>query len=247
MAGFATGSASAHTALFQTNIGVAACVVGLAAGVVCGTFSGVVFAWMKVPSFIVTLGALTIVRGITLVYSRGVDIPIGNGTINNVGSRDLLGIPEVFIIAAVVAAVCWVIASYTPFGRRVYAIGGGERVAALSGIPVTKTKIQIFVFAGALSALGGMVLGARTEYGVVTMGTGLELTAIAAVVIGGTPLTGGVGGPAGTVVGAVIITALNAGLNIVGVSPYWQLVIIGLVLVVSVVISVDRKRIGIIK
>lgn len=249
MASFAAGAGvSEGGAPIDTNAGIIiALLAGAGVGCLMGLFNGGVFTWLRVPSFVVTLGVLTIGHGLQVVYTGGQPITIENQAIIDLGANELAGIPQTFWVALIVTAVAFVIAKYTTFGRHVYALGGSERVAKMSGVPTDRTKVMMFVLAGLFAALAGMIDAARSTSGVPTAGDGLELTAIAAVVIGGTPLTGGTGGPLGTLLGALIITSLNAGLNIVGVAPEWSPVITGGVLVVAVVISIDRKRIGIIK
>lgn len=251
MASFAAGGANGAAALGGAtvfhDIGLAAILVGLVAGLVVGFANGAIFTWLAIPSFIVTLGTLTLVRGLILVFTHGRPISIENTTLNNLGAGSMFGIPDTFLVAAGATLFCIILAHWTAIGRYIYALGGSEKVARMSGLPTARTKIIMFALAGGFAALAGMLDATRTTAGVPTQGTGLELTAIAAVVIGGTPLTGGTGGPSGTLLGALIITALNAGLNIIGVPPEWNGVITGGVLIAAVVASLDRRRIGIIK
>lgn len=249
MASFAAGAGVTEGgAPIDTNAGLLIAVaVGLGVGALAGFFNGAIFTWLRVPSFVVTLGVLTLGHGLQVVYTGGQPISLENQALIDIGTKESFGIPQTFWIAVAATAISVVIAKYTTFGRHVYALGGSERVATMSGVPTNRTKVLMFMLAGVFAATAGMLDAARSTSGVPTAGDGLELTAIAAVVIGGTPLTGGTGGPAGTLLGALIITALNAGLNIVGVAPQWSPVITGAVLITAVVISIDRKRIGIIK
>jgi ribose transport system permease protein len=249
MASFAAGSGVAEGgAPINTDAGIfAALGVGVLVGAIAGFFNGGIFTWLRVPSFVVTLGLLTLGHGLQVVYTGGRPISLENQALVNLGTNETLGIPQTFWIALGATAIAVVIARYTTFGRHVYALGGSERVATMSGVPTARVKVAMFMLSGVFAAVAGMLDATRSAAGVPTAGVGLELTAIAAVVIGGTPLTGGTGGPLGTLLGALIITALNAGLNIVGVAPQWSPVITGAVLIVAVVISIDRKRIGIMK
>ena len=249
MASFATGSDLGESGPpIHTDAGIfVALGAGVAVGLLCGLFNGGAFTWLRVPSFVVTLGLLTLGHGLQVVYTGGSPITIQNEDVMGLGANQTFGIPQTFWIALAATAVAVVIARYTTFGRHVYALGGSERVAIMSGVPTARTKVAMFMLAGVFAAVAGMIDASRSTAGVPTAGVGLELTAIAAVVIGGTPLTGGTGGPLGTLLGALIITALNAGLNIVGVDPQWSPVITGAVLITAVVISIDRRRIGIIK
>jgi ribose/xylose/arabinose/galactoside ABC-type transport system permease subunit len=218
--------------------GVAA---GVATGGACGVCNGFIFAVMKVPSFIVTLGMLSIARGLTLVYS---DIKPKSV----IGGYDVLGTaPGIYYVLAGAFAVAFVLFNATSFGRYTRAIGGEERVARLSGVPVTTMKIAIFAFAGVMTGLGGVVLSARLGIATPQAGLGLELTAIAAVVLGGTPLTGGIGNVWNTIVGALIIVVLNNGLVILGVAPEIQQIIQGAILILAVFVALERRKIGVIK
>ncbi len=157
------------------------------------------------------------------------------------------GIPNSVLIALVLIGIAAFMLNLTVFGREVRAIGGGERIAHLSGIQVDRTKILIFVLSGLLCGMAGLLQGARAMAATAQLGEGLELDAIAAVVVGGTPLTGGVGSIQGTILGALIITILSNGMNIIGLDPYFQNIVKGVVLVLSVFITIDREKIGIIK
>jgi ribose transport system permease protein len=190
---------------------------------------------------------LTSARGLVLVYTQGNPVPITDQRIVDFGLNTVAGTPIVFVAALCVVAIAYGLGAYTPFGRRIRAVGGGEVVAQLSGVNVVRVKIGVMVFAALCAGVSGMVDAARTVAADPATGSGLELTTIAAVVLGGTPLTGGVGSVMGSLFGALTITALVSGLNIVGVSPYAQQVITGAVLVAAVLISIDRRKIGVIK
>jgi ribose transport system permease protein len=157
------------------------------------------------------------------------------------------GIPHSMLIAIVMIIIAAVMLNLTVFGREVRAIGGGERIALLTGIRVDRVKIAIFALLGILCGVAGLLQSARAMSATAQLGEGLELDAIAAVVVGGTPLTGGIGSLQGTVLGALIITILSNGMNIIGLDPYFQNLVKGAVLVLSVFVTIDRKKIGIIK
>ena len=217
--------------------------VALLVGAAAGLVNGLVFTVLRVPSFIATLGMLSVARGLTIIYSDGAPIPIQDaGRVLRLGTW-----PEPVFVAALAVVVCQVIYRLTPFGRYVQGIGGNERVALLSGVPVDRTKTLIFVFSGLMAGLGGLVTAARLGAGTPQAGTGFELDVISAVVIGGTPLTGGIGNMYSTAVGALVISTLSNGLVILGVPSEVQTVIKGVVLVLAVFISLDRRKIGIIK
>jgi ribose/xylose/arabinose/galactoside ABC-type transport system permease subunit len=217
--------------------------VALLVGAAAGLVNGLVFTVLRVPSFIATLGMLSVARGVTIIYSDGAPIPIQDvGQVLNLGTW-----PTPVFVAALAVVVCQVIYRLTPFGRYVQGIGGNERVALLSGVPVDRTKTLIFVLSGLMAGLGGLVTAARLGAGTPQAGTGFELDVISAVVIGGTPLTGGIGNMYSTAVGALVISTLSNGLVILGVPSEVQTVIKGIVLVLAVFISLDRRKIGIIK
>jgi ribose transport system permease protein len=229
------------------SIGVLAILPACAIGVACGLVNGLIVAKGKVPSFIVTLGAMVVYRGIVLFFTRGAPVSIEDEAFLDTYSGRTAGIPNSVLIALVLIGVAAFILNLTVFGREVRAIGGGERIAHLSGIRVDRAKILIFVLSGLLCGMAGLLQGARAMAATAQLGEGLELDAIAAVVVGGTPLTGGVGSIQGTILGALIITILSNGMNIIGLDPYFQNIVKGLVLVLSVFITIDREKIGIIK
>jgi ribose/xylose/arabinose/galactoside ABC-type transport system permease subunit len=213
----------------------------LAVGIAAGMFNGVGFAIFRVPSFMVTLAMLSIARGLTIIVSASQ--PVNTGAILQTIGR----MPGILILFAVCFAGATILLSYTGFGRQVVAIGGQERVARLSGVPITRNKVLLFVFSGFMAAIGGIALAGRVGAATPTAAVGLELSAITAVVLGGTPLTGGIGNMTNTVVGAFIISILLNGMVILGVPSELQLVVQGLVLVGAVYLSIERIKIGIIK
>jgi ribose/xylose/arabinose/galactoside ABC-type transport system permease subunit len=215
----------------------AALIVGIAAGL----FNGLGFAVLRVPSFMVTLGMLSIARGLTIVVSASQPINVDT-TFQIIGHM-----PGILILFAVCFVGATILLNYRTFGRQAVAIGGQERVARLSGVPITRLKVLLFVFSGFMAGVGGIALAARVGAATPTAAVGLELAAITAVVLGGTPLTGGIGNMTNTVVGAFIISILLNGMVILGVPSEVQLVVQGLVLVGAVFVSLERIKIGIIK
>lgn len=217
--------------------------VALLVGLAAGAINGVVFAYGKIPSFIVTLGMLQVARGLTLVLSDGAARPLPfDGVLGNIGLA-----PWILVVGAVVTVAAAVLFQLTLFGRRVRAVGGNERVATLAGVPSRRIKVAVFAFSGFMAGAGGVVLASRLGTGSPTAGTGFELDVIAAVVIGGTPLTGGLGRITGTLVGAVIIAMLSNGLVLMGVGDATQQIVKGVVLAAAVFVSLERGKIGIIK
>jgi ribose transport system permease protein len=216
-------------------------------GVACGLLNGVVFAKGKVPSFIATMGAMVAYRGIVLYFTKGAPLSITDKGFLSVYSGRTFGIPHSAVIVLLITLVVYVVFNNTVFAREVKAIGGGERVSILTGINVDRVKITMFAFLGLLCGLAGLLQAARVMAATAQLGQGLELDVIAAVVVGGTPLTGGIGSIQGTVLGALIIAILSNGMNMIGVDPYLQSIVKGIVLVIAVFVTIDRTKIGIIK
>ena len=228
-------------------LSIFAIVPAVIVGIACGLLNGIVFAKGKVPSFSVTMGAMTAYRGIVLYWTRGAPVEITQDTFLNVFAGRTLGVPHAAIVALVILVIIYLVFENTVFGREVRAIGGGERVSILTGIRVDRVKIVMFTVLGLLCGLAGLLQAARVRAGTAQLGQGLELDVIAAVVVGGTPLTGGVGTIQGTLLGTLIITVLSNGMNMMGVDPYLQSIVKGLVLVGAVFATIDRTKIGIIK
>jgi ribose transport system permease protein len=234
-------------AIASDSFGAAAIIPATAVGILAGLINGIIVAKGKVPSFIATMGAMVVYRGIVLLFTKGAPISIeGEGFLTAFADRTF-GIPHSVIIGLLLAALAYVILNRTVFGREVRAVGGGERVAALTGIRVARVKIWMFAFLGALCGVAGLLQAARAMAATAQLGEGLELDVIAAVVVGGTPLTGGIGSIFGTMLGVLIITLLSNGMNMIGVDPYLQNIVKGTVLIAAVFLTIDRKKIGIIK
>ena len=214
-----------------------AVLAGLLTGTILGLFNGWTITKFKVPPFVATLAMLTIARGLTMLWTKG--HPISNlGTdFAYFGTGWLLGIPVPVWIAAIVILMAVFITQKTKLGRYIYAIGGNENAAKLSAINIKRVKITVYAIAGALAALGGLIITSRLDSAQPNAGASYELDAIAAVVIGGTSLSGGKGSIWGTVLGAVIIGVLNNGLVLLDVSPFWQQVVKGAVILLAVIID----------
>ncbi len=234
-------------AMFAKDYGVAAVIPAAIVGVVAGLVNGLIFAKGKVPSFMVTLGTLVAYRGLVLYFTRGAPVEIVNRPFLQTFAGRTEGIPHAAIIVLLIAVVVYIIFNFTVFGREVRAVGGGERVAILTGLKVDRVKILNFTMLGLLCGLAGTLQSARVYAATAQLGEGLELDVIAAVVVGGTPLTGGVGSVQGTILGAFIITILSNGMNMMGVDPYIQNIVKGIVLIAAVFVTIDRSKIGIIK
>ena len=221
---------------------ILAIIVGCLLGGVMGMVNGLMITKGKMAPFIATLATMTIFRGLTLVYTNGNPITgLGDSMMFQLFGRGyFLGIPVPAITMIIVFVVLWVVLHKTPFGRKTYAIGGNEKASIISGIKVARVKIMIYSLIGMLSALAGAILTSRLNSAQPTAGTSYELDAIAAVVLGGTSLTGGRGRIVGTLIGALIIGILNNGLNLLGVSSFYQMVVKGIVIAIAVLI--DRKK-----
>ncbi|MER1999631.1 MAG: ribose ABC transporter permease [Lysinibacillus sp.] len=211
-------------------------------GALLGLFNGLLVSKLKLQAFIVTLATMTMFQGITLIISDG--IPAMRLTENApildfISQGKVLGLPFPMIIFAIAFIVLYIIIEKTVFGRSVYAVGGNEEVARLSSIATDKTKTFVYVISGMMAAIAAVILTSRLSSAQPTAGVGYELDAIAAVVIGGTSLAGGKGRIVGTLIGVLIIGVLNNGLNIIGVSSFYQQVIKGLVILIAVIL--DRK------
>jgi inositol transport system permease protein len=215
---------------------------GLGVGAGCGLVNGLLIAGFKIPPFIATLGMMTAARGLALIYSNGRPISALTPEFNVLGQGVPLGIPVPIILLAAVAILAHVLLNYTRFGRHVYALGGNEQAARVSGINLSRVKVGIYVFSGLLAGLAGMVLAGRIGSGNPTLGTGYELDAIASAVIGGTSFAGGIGTVWGTIVGALLIGSLNTGLDLLNVSNFWQQVAKGVIIVVAIVIDARKNR-----
>ncbi|OBA00432.1 ABC transporter permease [Halomonas sp. G11] len=217
-----------------------AIVLGLLVGAAFGAFNGVFVAFAGMPPIIVTLATMGIARGLGLIYTGGYPISGLPEGFAFFGRGSLAGIETPILIMLAVYAVGYVLLSHTSTGRYLYAIGGNEEATRLSGIRVSRYKLLVYTLSGTTAAIAGLILTSRLMSGQPNAGVGFELDAIAAVVLGGAAITGGRGMILGTLVGAMLLGVLNNGLNLMGVSPYLQTVIKGLIILLAIYIS--RKR-----
>lgn len=215
---------------------------GLAVGASVGAVNGLVTAKGKIPPFIVTLGMWTAARGAALVFTDGRPVIDVSDEYRFIGGGYILGVPILIYFLVVVFIIAYFVLNNTVFGRRVYAIGGNETAAKVSGINVDRVKIAVYAIAGLLSGLGGILLSSRILSGSPVAGQGYELDAIAAAVIGGTSTSGGVGKLYGTIVGALIIGVMNNGLDLLNVSSYYQQIVKGVIIVLAVYIDAKSKK-----
>ncbi|EOX4466372.1 ribose ABC transporter permease [Vibrio sp. 2026] len=217
----------------------------LVAGAALGAISGIIIAKGKVQAFIATLVTMTLLRGVTMVYTEG--RPISTGFTDTAdafawfGTGYALGIPVPVWLMVVVFAAAWYLLNHTRFGRYVYALGGNESATRLSGINVDRVKIGVYAICGMLAALAGIIVTSRLSSAQPTAGMGYELDAIAAVVLGGTSLMGGKGRIMGTLIGALIIGFLNNALNLLDVSSYYQMIAKAVVILLAVLVDNKNK------
>ena len=221
---------------------ILAILIGVILGGLMGMVNGLFITKGKMAPFIATLATMTIFRGLTLVYTGGNPITgLGDNYLFQLFGRGyFLGIPVPAVTMILTFVVLFILLHKTPFGRKTYAIGGNEKAALISGIKVPKVKVMIYSLSGMLAALAGAILTSRLNSAQPTAGTSYELDAIAAVVLGGTSLSGGKGRIFGTLIGALIIGTLNNGLNLLGVSSFYQMVVKGIVILIAVLL--DRKK-----
>jgi ribose transport system permease protein len=227
----------AMLALNGTDSDVVGVLIGIAVGGLAGAMNGSLVAFARLPAFVVTLGALTIFRGLALTMTNGQPIVRFDGAYKWLGQGVLLGLPvPVWIMIVVVIAIHFLL-SRTVFGAHIYAVGGNEAAARLSGVRVERVKFMAYVVGGLLTGLAGMILMARLSSAQPASGEMFELDAIAAVVLGGTSLSGGRGTVWGTLIGALIIGILNNSLNLLGVSSFYQLVAKGVIILLAVFVD----------
>lgn len=222
--------------------------VGVAAGAVVGLANGLLVTMLRVPSFLVTLGVLSILTGLTNQISQGQSILFANTLLPSlVNNAPILGVPNVIWFALAATAILTVIAFKTKLGRYLYALGGGEIVAAHAGVPVTLYKILAFVLSGAMCGFSGVMLTGQVGAGTPTAGSGLLLNSIAAVVMGGTALSGGIGGPHRTLLGVLVIAILTNGMDVTEVNSFTQDIVKGAVIILAVSLTIDRSKYSFIK
>ena len=223
---------------------ILALAVGILVGVGCGAIVGLIVSRFAVPAFVATLGMLSAARGMTLIYGGGRPVPALTPEFRWIGTGNILGIPMPVVILAVVFIVSWWVLTRTRFGRYIYAVGGNPHAAKTSGINVSRIRFTVYAISGALSGLAGMILSARSGSALPQAGIAYELDAIAAVVIGGTSLSGGVGRVTGTLIGALIIGVMNNGLDLMGIQSYYQQVLKGALIVGAVMLDPQRNQGG---
>lgn len=228
---------------FAFGIGfVPAIALTLAAGALMGMLNGVLTAKLLLPSFIVTVATMGIYRGMVSLPTNGAPAMIENETWTAIGTESFLGLPIIIWVVAVLFVINQIVLSKTSFGRRAYLTGGNREAAVYSGIKVDRLKILIFMISGVMAAISGILLSSRLFSAQTNAGMSYELDAIAAAVLGGTSLAGGVGTMVGTLIGALIIGVMNNGMNMLSVPYFYQLIVKGLVILVAVWLDVRAKQ-----
>jgi ribose transport system permease protein len=207
-----------------------------------GFFNGWTITKFRVPPFVATLAMLTIARGLTFLWTKGFPISNLGSDFDHIGMGWFLGIPLPVWISSIIVVMAVFLTRQTRLGRYIYAIGGNENAARLSGININKVKVAVYTIAGGLAAVGGIMVTSRLDSAQPNAGISYELDAIAAVVIGGTSLSGGKGSILGTVLGAITIGVLNNGLVLLDVSPFWQQVVKGFVILIAVIIDKANSK-----
>ena len=232
-----TGVAAASFAHPDTYPVIVPIMVGLLAGLLFGAFNGFVITRSHVPPFIVTLGTMTIGRGLALILSKGRPISNLSDSFNFIGGGKLLGIPTLILILILAFIGCAILLKKTVIGRYMYAVGGNEQAARASGIPINNVKLIVYTLGGGLAALAGILLTSRITTGQPNAGQGFELDAIAAAIIGGTSTSGGTGTMTGTLLGALLIGVISNGLDLLNVTSYYQEVVMGTIIIGAVVLD----------
>jgi ribose transport system permease protein len=219
-----------------------AIVSGVVVGLVLGWFNGFVITRFDLPPFVATLGMFSIARGLTMLLTGGFPVTGLGAQFGFIGTGIFLGVPMPVWISGLMVAIFTVVTRRTILGRYIYAVGGNEQAARLTGLRVNRIKIYVYALGGALAAVAGLIVTARLDSAQPNAGLGYELDSIAAVVIGGTSLAGGRGSVWGTVLGCLIIGVLNNGLFLLDVSPFWQQVVKGLVILMAVALDKVSAR-----
>ena len=216
--------------------------LGVLSGLIFGLFNGAVIAWTNIPPFIVTLASMNLAKGIAYVFSGGKPIRCMTEAWKFLGAGYVLGIPTPVWTMFIVFFLCVLFLNRTRIGRHIYAVGGNSTAAKFSGISTAKVKFTVFAISGTLAGLAGVTIASRLYSGTCTSGNAAEMDAIAAVVIGGTSMSGGSGKLGGTLIGALIIGILNNGLNLMGVNSDWQYIIKGIVILGAVYVDYLRTQ-----
>ena len=237
-----SGCISAGCVLFYDLPVAVAMLAGMTVGIVFGAFNGVLVCKTTIPPFIITLATMNIARGLSKVYTGGKPLSIASDEWKIIGAGYTAGIPNPVWIMLAVLIVSFVLLNKTKFGRHLYAVGGNINAARFSGINVEKIQFIVYTFSGLLAGIAGIITASRMYTGSPNAGESAEMDAIAAVVVGGTSMSGGTGTIGGTFIGCLIIGFLNNGLNLMNVDSFWQYVIKGVVILLAVLTDFLRSK-----
>jgi ribose transport system permease protein/putative xylitol transport system permease protein len=233
--------------LIDDSGNLTAVLVALGVGDLIGAVNAGLLLILRIPSFLVTLGMLSVLTGVANTMTNGAPISFIDMGLPDFINNEVFGIPVVILLTGGIVILLTLVMFRTKLGRYLYAIGGGEPVAAASGVPVARYKLAAFVLSGILCGIAGVVITGQVAAGSADVGSSLLLDSIAAVVMGGTALAGGVGGPHRTVLGVLVIAILSNGMDVTGVEQYPQSIVKGIVIIAAVALSIDRKRLTAIK
>jgi ribose transport system permease protein len=234
----------------QTNIDIGFWVIPVVMiiGSIVGIINGLLNTKLKIPSFMATLGMGFVAQGLAVILSKGATIPFLDPRFQDLANgKRLLGIPNITIIAVILGVILLIMQRRTPLGKSIYAIGGNEELAKQSGINAERVKISIFGLAGCLYGIAAFFLSSRLNCANPTLSKGFLFPAITAAIVGGTALTGGIGGALNAFIGTLVVTGLNNGMVLMQINPYIQGAVMGFILIGAVAITIDREKIGIIK
>lgn len=240
----ALSGAISASVLVKSNSVFLAIITAIVVGVIFGLFNGIFITKGGIPSFIVTLATMVLVRGCVLVFTNGSPIAVKSAIYKFIGKGYILGLPFPIVILIVVFALSYVILKYTKFGRSVFSIGGNREASRLSGINVQKTELFVYTISGLLAGLTGLILTSRLGSAQPTAGSGYELDAIAAVILGGTSLSGGQGAIVPTVIGALILGVLDNVLTLMNVNPFAANIVKGIVILLAVLADSKFKNLS---
>jgi ribose transport system permease protein len=236
-----------HNDMNQNSFGWFAPLFSIAAGASIGFLNGVIHVKARIPSFMVTLGSWFVGIGLATLILGGTNARVLDPQIRGLALTRFLNFPLAVWVAVAILVLAWLIERFTIFGRHVFAIGGGEDLAALSGIHIERVKILVFTLAGAFYGIGGVLAAAQLGQGNATIGDGRLFSTITAVVVGGTSLSGGSGGVLNTLIGVLIIAVLGNGMVLLGISPDLQQAVQGMIIIIAVAVSIDRQRMKFVK
>lgn len=230
----------------ELQLGLLGVLIAVGVSALMGFVNGVIYVKGRIPSFMVTLGMLSIGAGVSVVLYKGVPVRILDPMVHSWAKGFIAGIPTIAVLSWVVFLLALLIERYTRLGRYIYAIGGGEDLAEMSGIPVDKVKIVVFTLSGCFIGIGGVLNAARIGVGTQQVGAYL-FAVITSVVVGGTALTGGIGGVLQTLIGVLIVTVISNGMILLDVHSYIQMTVHGIIVTVAVILTFDRSKIPIVK